>query len=64
MVFVNNFLFDLPEDLQEKIFFYIHQSFMNEIKNKILVVSLINFLQKYEWLDHHEISKQLLSNNI
>lgn len=63
MMFVNNYFLDLPDDMQDKIFFYIHKSFMSELKEKILIASLKCFLQKHDWLDHHEISKLLSSRS-
>ena len=63
-MFSNNYFYELPIDIQNKIFFEIHKTYMREIKKTLLKNVILRILRKTDWLNHHSISQQLLSSNI
>lgn len=63
-MFSNNYFYELPIDIQNKIFFEIHKTYMREIKKNLLKIIILRILRKNDWLNHHSISQQLLSTNI
>lgn len=54
---MNNYFFDLPNELQDKIYLYIHKSYMIDLKYNLMKDSIIRILKKNsDYIDYQSIN--------
>ena len=61
---MRNYFYDLPIDIQEKIYFELHKIYMTKVKKKILGNVIWRVIRKHsDWLNYQNISPRFWSNN-